>query len=87
LPSSVTGTTSITRWRCSAAHSGWGPARASPGYAPNERIVARARELAAASGGRLLFDHDPKAVVPRCGGRLHGRMDVDGPGGRDRGAA
>jgi ornithine carbamoyltransferase len=34
-----------------------------PGYAPNERIVARARDLAAASGGRLVFDHDPKAVV------------------------
>src|SRR6476619_301013 len=28
-----------------------------PGYAPNERIVARARELAAASGARLTFGH------------------------------
>ena len=34
-----------------------------PGYAPNERIVARARELAAASGGRLVFDEDPTTVV------------------------
>jgi ornithine carbamoyltransferase len=34
-----------------------------PGYAPNDRIVARARELAAASGGRLLFGHDPREAV------------------------
>src|SRR4249919_3769591 len=34
-----------------------------PGYAPNERIVARARELAAASGGRLVFGEDPTEVV------------------------
>ncbi len=33
------------------------------GYAPNERIVARAAELAAASGGRLSFGHDPVAAV------------------------
>jgi ornithine carbamoyltransferase len=33
------------------------------GYAPNERIVARARELAAASGGRLTFGHDPVEAV------------------------
>jgi ornithine carbamoyltransferase len=33
------------------------------GYGPNERIVARARDLAAASGGRLVFDSDPRAVV------------------------
>jgi ornithine carbamoyltransferase len=33
------------------------------GYGPNERIVARARELAAANGGRLVFDADPRAVV------------------------
>lgn len=33
------------------------------GYGPNERIVAKARELAAASGGRLVFDQDPRAVV------------------------
>jgi len=33
------------------------------GYAPNERIVARAAELAAASGGRLTFGHDPLAAV------------------------
>ncbi len=29
------------------------------GYGPNERIVARARELAAASGAILSFEHDP----------------------------
>ena len=34
-----------------------------PGYAPNERIVARARALAAATGGRLTFGHDPIAAV------------------------
>jgi ornithine carbamoyltransferase len=33
------------------------------GYGPNERIVARARELAGASGGSLVFDTDPRAVV------------------------
>jgi ornithine carbamoyltransferase len=33
------------------------------GYAPNERIVARALELAAASGGRLTFGHDPREAV------------------------
>jgi ornithine carbamoyltransferase len=34
-----------------------------PGYAPNERIVARARELAGASGGSLSFGQDPEAAV------------------------
>ena len=33
------------------------------GYGPNERIVARARELAAAAGGSLVFDQDPRAIV------------------------
>jgi ornithine carbamoyltransferase len=33
------------------------------GYAPNERIVARASELAAASGGHLAFGHDPFEAV------------------------
>ncbi|HEX5827493.1 MAG TPA: ornithine carbamoyltransferase [Candidatus Limnocylindrales bacterium] len=33
------------------------------GYGPNERIVALARERATASGGRLVFDADPRAVV------------------------
>ena len=33
------------------------------GYGPNERIVAKARELAAANGGRLVFDQDARAVV------------------------
>ena len=33
------------------------------GYGPNERIVARARELAAPSGGRLVFSKDPADVV------------------------
>jgi ornithine carbamoyltransferase len=33
------------------------------GYGPNDRIVARARQLASASGGRLEFDRDPSAVV------------------------
>jgi ornithine carbamoyltransferase len=34
-----------------------------PGYAPNERIVARAQELAAVSGARLTFGHDPVEAV------------------------
>jgi ornithine carbamoyltransferase len=34
-----------------------------PGYAPNERIVGRARELAGESGARLSFGHDPLDVV------------------------
>jgi ornithine carbamoyltransferase len=33
------------------------------GYGPNERIVARATELAEASGGRLSFGSDPRDVV------------------------
>jgi ornithine carbamoyltransferase len=33
------------------------------GYGPNERIVAKARELAAANGGRLVFEQDARAVV------------------------
>ncbi len=33
------------------------------GYAPNERIVARARRLAEASGGRLVFGRDPREIV------------------------
>jgi ornithine carbamoyltransferase len=33
------------------------------GYAPNERIVARAQELAAESGARLTFGHDPVEAV------------------------
>ena len=34
-----------------------------PGYAPNERIVARAQKLAEASGARLTFGHDPVEAV------------------------
>ncbi len=34
-----------------------------PGYAPNERIVERARRIAAGSGGRLEFSNDPGEVV------------------------
>ena len=34
-----------------------------PGYAPNARIVERARELADAGGGRLAFTHDPQEAV------------------------
>jgi len=34
-----------------------------PGYAPNERMVTRARELADASGARLRFGHDPVDAV------------------------
>ncbi len=34
-----------------------------PGYAPNARIVDRAEALAATSGGRLSFTHDPAEAV------------------------
>jgi ornithine carbamoyltransferase len=34
-----------------------------PGYAPNEQVVSRARELAGASGGRLIFGHEPAEIV------------------------
>jgi ornithine carbamoyltransferase len=34
-----------------------------PGYAPNQRIVDRARELAAVSGGRLVFAEEPADLV------------------------
>jgi ornithine carbamoyltransferase len=34
-----------------------------PGYAPNARIVGRAQELAAVSGARLSFGHDPVEAV------------------------
>jgi ornithine carbamoyltransferase len=33
------------------------------GYGPNERIVERASKIAASTGGRLVFDPDPRAVV------------------------
>jgi ornithine carbamoyltransferase len=33
------------------------------GYGPNERVVARAREIAAGSGGRLVFTADPRDAV------------------------
>src|SRR5436190_4908361 len=33
------------------------------GYGPNERIVARAQELAGASGGRLVFGNDRREIV------------------------
>jgi ornithine carbamoyltransferase len=34
-----------------------------PGYAPNARIVARAKELAEGTGGRLVFATEPEDVV------------------------
>ncbi len=34
-----------------------------PGYMPDEGIVAAARSLAAASGGRLVFGHEPAELV------------------------
>jgi ornithine carbamoyltransferase len=34
-----------------------------PGYGPNEAIVAGARALAEANGGRLVFGHDPIKIV------------------------
>ena len=86
-PSSATATTSTTRWRCSGRPSGWrcaSPIR--PATRPNERIVARARELAATSGRPPVVRPRPARGGPRRRRRLHRRLDVDGPGGRDRGA-
>ena len=57
-----------------------------PGYAPNARIVERAEDLARASGGRIAFTVGPGRGRRRRLGRLHRRLDLDGPGGRDRGA-
>jgi ornithine carbamoyltransferase len=37
------------------------------GYGPNESIAARAKELAAASGGRLVFGSDPFELVKGAG--------------------
>jgi len=34
-----------------------------PGYAPSDRVVARARELAARSGARISFGNDPREAV------------------------
>ena len=34
-----------------------------PGYAPNARLVERARDLADAGGGRLVFTHEPLEAV------------------------
>ena len=55
-------------------------------YGPNPRVVERAEELARAAGGRLVFGRDPAERRPRRRRRLHRRLDVDGPGGRGRGA-
>ena len=60
------------------------PSRRGTGRTP--RIVERAQELAAATGGRLVFGERPGRDRPRRRRRLHRRLDVDGPGGRDRGA-
>ena len=87
-PSSATATTSTTRWRCSAPRSGWRSAWRIPrGYAPNARIVARASELAAGSGATRPSATIRTSAVRGADRRLHRCLDVDGPGGRDRGAA
>ena len=67
-------------------HGHGGPPRASRGYGPNERIVVRARELAEEYGGTPRLRRRSARRGPRCGGDLHRRLDVDGPGGRGRGA-
>ena len=56
------------------------------GYEPNDRIVTQARALAAAGGGRLVFAAGARRDRPGRRGHLHGRLDVDGPGGRSGGA-
>ena len=45
------------------------------GYGPNDRIVTRARELAAASDGRLVFAANPPRWCRRRS-HLHRRLDV-----------
>ena len=86
--SSATATTSTTRWPCSAPPSGMEIRLAHPPATPRTSGSWPAREeLAAASGGRLVFGSDPVEVGPRRRRRLHRRLDVDGPGGRGGGAA
>ena len=58
-----------------------------PGYGPNERHRgAGGGELAATTGGRLVFDRRPAGRRRGRGRRVHGCLDVDGPGGRGGGA-
>ena len=47
---------------------------------PGEGARGRVRRVASSSA------HDPRDDRPRRPGRLHRRLDVDGPGGRGRGA-
>ena len=56
-------------------------------YAPNERIVARAEELAVGVRRPARLRRRPRRARARRRHRLHGRLDVDGPGGRGRGAS
>ena len=64
-----------------------GPARAPGGLRP-ERAArrARVRESPPSAGGRLVVRRRPARGRRGRGGRLHRRLDVDGPGGRGRGA-
>ena len=85
--SSATATTSTTRSRCSAPR--WASRSASPippGYGPNERIVARADGARRRQRRPARRSARPARGRPRRRRRLHGRLDVDGPGGRDGGA-
>ena len=87
-PSSATATTSTTRSRCSARRWGWRSASPiQPGYAPEraDRRPGAPSWPRPAAAPRLRVG--PARGRPRRGHRLHGRLDVDGPGGRDRGAA
>ena len=56
---------------------------ASPaGYALDDAVVDRARNL----GGTIELTTDPDEAVARRRRGLHRRLDLDGPGGRDRAA-
>ena len=64
-----------------------GPARAPDWLRPERADRRRGRASSPRSrGGRLVFSHGSARSGPRCGGDLHRRVDVDGPGGRGRGA-
>ncbi len=45
---------------------------------PVDELVAKANELAAASGGKVTLTEDPKAAVARSRLRPHGRLGLDG---------
>ena len=74
---------------CALAHPGGRPRPASSSGSPRRRATSRTRRssrpharAATATGGSIVLTHDPAEAVRRRRGRLRGRLDVDGQGGR-----